>query len=137
MEDDLQYCGPDLTGLFSPTAEPKRIGGRVNRWQLDPNKVCQLYFISAHPDDLPDAPIKIGISYHPEARLSEMQAGSPVRLVLLGVRVGTLKAERRHHARFAADRLHGEWFTRSEPLMAVIRGKRGSRKPLHPDVEVL
>ncbi|WP_156884283.1 GIY-YIG nuclease family protein [Sphingomonas sp. gentR] len=113
--------GPDLEGLFPP--QRKRATERVNRWSLKPSSVCKLYFISAHPDDLQDAPIKIGISYHPEARLSEMQAGSPVRLVLLGVRSGTKKAERKHHETFAADRLHGEWFKRSEPLLAMIRGK--------------
>lgn len=114
-----EYCGPDLDGLWEdkPTARK----GEVQRWHLGPRAVCRLYFISAHPDDMVDAPIKIGISFHPEARLAEMQRVSPARLVILRVKQGGRIAERKYHERFAADRLHGEWFKRSEPLMEVIR----------------
>lgn len=119
--DDPEQWGPDLSDVIAE--KPRTYKGYVQRWHLGERKVCRLYFISAHPDDLQNAPIKIGISRHPEARIEEMQRTSPVRLVMLKVVVGGRALERRYHETFAADRLHGEWFKRSEPLMAVIRGK--------------
>lgn len=118
---DNEYCGPDLSELWKPS--DRGFKGGVQRWHIGPRTVCRLYFITAHPDDMPDAPIKIGISFHPEARLAELQASSPARLIFLRVRTGGRKAERRYHEQFASDRLHGEWFRRSEPLMQAIRCK--------------
>lgn len=122
MTEDAEYCGPDLGDLWE-VGVAKTYNGDVQRWHLGPRTVCRLYFISAHPEDMSDAPIKIGISFHPEARLAEMQRHSPARLVFLRVRQGGRAAERRYHEQFAADRLHGEWFKRSEPLMDLIRGR--------------
>lgn len=123
MIEAEEYCGPDLTDLWDAESCKPVYKGAVQRWHIGARAVCRLYFISAHPDDMPNAPIKIGISFHPEARLAEMQKVSPARLVMLRVRQGGRTAERRYHEMFAADRLHGEWFKRSEPLMDLIRGK--------------
>jgi hypothetical protein len=57
-------------------------------------------------------PVKIGFTSHvdPETRLSALQCGSPVKLILRAAVQGTVAEEAELHRRFAAQRLHGEWF---------------------------
>lgn len=64
--------------------------------------------------------IKIGASTAPAERLGAFQLQSPIRLELLAVCDGGLKAEREYHLRFAAHRLHGEWFERHPDILAEI-----------------
>lgn len=58
--------------------------------------------------------IKIGWTRRPPAgpggRLVQLQTAHPRKLRLLGVVAGALAAEANLHRRFAAYRLHGEWF---------------------------
>lgn len=65
-------------------------------------------------------PVKIGYTSALDARdrLSQLQTGSPVRLVLAAQRPGSHHDERELHRRFAQHRLHGEWFT---PTGAIER----------------
>jgi hypothetical protein len=65
-------------------------------------------------------PVKIGWSFSPEARLSQLQVGSPVRLLLIGSVPGTVEDEQALHARLAAYRLHGEWFSRSPAVEDAV-----------------
>lgn len=69
---------------------------------------------------------KIGISINPEARVFELQTGSPFKLhfhggSLIGPQGFNARAvERQLHRRLAKYRVHGEWFQCSEAeLMAV------------------
>jgi hypothetical protein len=59
----------------------------------------------------PDGTSKIGIAGDPAQRLRELQTGSPVILRLVGTIPGGLALERLLHRRFAAHRLHGEFFS--------------------------
>ena len=104
---------PDLT--VAPTS-----GLAPKRWQLPRGQPQLVYFISAHDDDMIAGPIKIGISDYPALRMAELQACSPTRLVILATCEGGKKRESDYHSRFASTRLHGEWFSRSEPLMRLI-----------------
>jgi hypothetical protein len=75
--------------------------------------------------------LKIGFTAgDPHKRLDKLQTGSPTRLVLLGLDVGTSATERALHARFSNERVRGEWFRVSENLFEhleyVARGCRGS-----------
>ena len=81
-------------------------------WSLGKLAEPEVYFIQAEC-----GPIKIGISVTPAARLHLMQAASPSRLTLLATVPGGKPVERRYHQRFAAFRLHGEWF---EPAPAIV-----------------
>lgn len=64
---------------------------------------------------------KIGFTKgQPEKRLAGLQTGSPSQLCLISMHPGTPETERRLHDRFAADRLHGEWFQLSHALRAYI-----------------
>lgn len=65
--------------------------------------------------------IKIGFSFDPNQRIRELSTSEPVEL--LGYITGGTDAERRLHDRFSADRVHGEWFTPSESLIAYLREK--------------
>jgi hypothetical protein len=76
-----------------------------------------VYFVQAGPAGL----IKIGVSADVERRLAGLRTHSPVPLSLLGVWPSAGKSgEQQLHARFAAHRLHGEWFQPSPDLLAHI-----------------
>jgi len=67
-----------------------------------------------------DSPIKIGASNCVEARLIELDAGSPLRLELLAQTPNVDKLEARLHALFHGQRCHGEWFHSSVELLSLI-----------------
>lgn len=64
--------------------------------------------------------IKIGCSYLPIERLRTMLCWSPVPLEILATAPGTQADERFLHSRFAADRIHSEWFRPSARLLDMI-----------------
>ena len=67
-----------------------------------------------------DGPVKIGSSANPAGRLKEVQTGSFRALSIMAVCSGGFAQERAYHQRFAADRLHGEWFARTPALETEI-----------------
>ena len=73
------------------------------------------YFIQAETGQ-----IKIGLAKDPRERLRTLQTGSPVALRLLAFIAGGYDAEQGYHARFAAHRLHGEWFAPHPDILAEI-----------------
>jgi hypothetical protein len=79
-------------------------------------KTGTIYFIGC--DGV--ARIKIGYSQSEAVRLADLQCGSPVTLSILATVTGTMDNERDYHARFAAHRLHGEWFERCPEIEAEI-----------------
>lgn len=64
--------------------------------------------------------IKIGMAYDLIKRLADLQCGSPIRLSILASGPGGRKDEAFYHQRFAAHRLHGEWFERHPDILAEI-----------------
>lgn len=64
--------------------------------------------------------IKIGYSTYPLNRLAAMHMGSPIPLRILALVRGSKAMERSYHQRFAAHRLHGEWFERCPEIEAEI-----------------
>ncbi len=110
------HWGPDLEGLWDHTP---RDSARAPHWTRDPNAGRLVYFIAA--SEISDGPIKIGSSRKPDARLAALQSGCPVRLEILALCQGGFERERGYHLRFAADRLHGEWFARNDKLERLIR----------------
>lgn len=73
-----------------------------------------------------DGPIKIGCSRWPESRLKALDIWSPFPLELLTSAPGENRDERNLHWAFREQRLHGEWFTASPKLYALIDGVRRS-----------
>lgn len=65
-------------------------------------------------------PIKIGKAANVAARIASLQTANPYPLTLLGTAAGGIERERELHERFAADRLHGEWFAPSLALLDFI-----------------
>lgn len=82
-------------------------------------QIREVYFIRAKTL----GHIKIGVSDNSRKRLALIQKHSPDELELLGVLECRNKGalEKQLHLRFAADRLHGEWFTPSPALMEIIQ----------------
>lgn len=96
---------------------------RNNRWGPPPATdrpadVRDVYFIQG----IDGGPIKIGVAGHPEIRMAEIQLMSPARLRILGTIRGVGQPEEhRLHRRFAAHRIHGEWFLPVPEITDYIR----------------
>lgn len=65
-------------------------------------------------------PVKIGVSSDPIGRLKVMQTGCPLVLQFIALRSESMAytRERELHNKYAEYRLHGEWFTVSDDLLA-------------------
>jgi hypothetical protein len=88
-------------------------GGKVK----DKLRDAVVYFVEAEGLDR----IKIGTATDIEKRFAELRTMSPVPLKLLAAVQGGVPVEQALHDRFAADRLHGEWFRASADLRSLIR----------------
>lgn len=73
------------------------------------------YFIGGE-----DGPVKIGFSRFVEGRLKDMCFHSPIKLLILATVAGGRGQETAYHDKFAAHRLHGEWFERCPEIEAEI-----------------
>jgi len=79
------------------------------------DRLCKAYFIGGDA-----GAIKIGFSVSPSSRLRAIQANSPIPVRILATASGGDAREAYYHARFAASRLHGEWFVRAPEILAEI-----------------
>lgn len=64
--------------------------------------------------------IKIGSARDIGRRMKELQTAHPVKLEVLASTTGGQPVERAYHERFAAARLHGEWFSPAPEILAEI-----------------
>lgn len=101
--------------------------------QLKPGRTM-IYFIQAEGI----GHIKIGFTDNDDAliRLASLQIGSPVKLRLLGTILGTADDEKDLHRRFAAYRIHGEWFDPVPELLMMI-GACGSAPQACSSIEIV
>lgn len=78
-----------------------------------------VYFIGTRPGE----PIKIGHTNWPQKRLNNIQGGNHRQLVILAaVMVSDAGGiEARLHDKFAAHRLHGEWFRWSRGVGQLVK----------------
>lgn len=76
---------------------------------------AQVYFIQTLNGE-----IKIGMAIDPQARMRGLQTSHPAQLTMLACCIGGHEQERQYHARFAAHRLHGEWFRPAPEILAEI-----------------
>jgi hypothetical protein len=82
-----------------------------------------VYFLTA---EAPGFPVKIGFTSKPsQMRSKSVQTGCPYRIVVLGTFPGGYRDENKLHRQFASQRLEGEWFARSDDLMALIKERVG------------
>lgn len=80
-----------------------------------PGPPQKVYFIGPA-----SGPVKIGIAAKPMDRLKALQTSHHERLEILATCEGGMEQERNYHTRFEADRLSGEWFTRTPEIEAEI-----------------
>lgn len=83
-------------------------------------KTERIYFIQSELG----GPIKIGCTNNLEKRLCDLQAGSPLKLILLGTIYGGYEKEENLHKRFGKHRIHGEWFNLSDDLYIYLKNKK-------------
>lgn len=74
-----------------------------------------IYFIGPE-----SGPIKIGYTVNVTLRLRDLRLANALPLKLWASIHGPTKLEREYHRRFAAHRLHGEWFERHPDILAEI-----------------
>jgi Meiotically up-regulated gene 113 len=74
--------------------------------------------------------VKIGVTYRLQQRLNGLRNSCPTPLTLLAYTPGDVWIEQAYHWRFAAARLHGEWFTRTDEINSVIDRLRA--EIMHP-----
>jgi hypothetical protein len=97
----------------------RRIEERVEKElarQPRPKRAFKTYFILGQLTEK----IKIGKSFAPQARLADLQVGSPDVLILLAVIDGD--QERKFHKKFAYAHSHGEWYY-SPDILAFLKKK--------------
>jgi hypothetical protein len=80
------------------------------------------YLIASHDGKA----VKIGKSADPRNRARELQTGHPLRLKI--VLVLDMDVEKQLHARFAKDRLVGEWFQLSDSIREFIEEQKGQKQ---------
>lgn len=81
-----------------------------------------VYFIQQ--DSLNNGPVKIGCATNPKTRLLQLQTASSNALIILHTIKGNIKLERELHAKFASDRIHGEWFVFSKEISEFIESTK-------------
>lgn len=69
--------------------------------------------------------IKIGKARDVQLRLRGLQTAHPVKLTVLATTTGGDAAEKAYHRQFAEHRLHGEWFSPHESILAEIERLKG------------
>ena len=82
----------------------------------------RVYFLQAEQGGA----VKIGRTNDVERRVADIQRMSPVPLQVLAIAEGGAALETRLHQKFYDDKKHGEWFSPSEGLMAMIEYYRGN-----------
>lgn len=80
-----------------------------------------------------DGPVKIGMTVDPPQRIKTLQTANAQPLRPLGLWQGTGADERALHEAFAADRLHGEWFTPNPDLVALAEWLDGGSCEWHAE----
>lgn len=89
-----------------------------------------VYFITAREVGR----VKVGCAFNPHDRFERLQTASPVELALEAVMRGAHKEERELHLRFAADRLHGEWFNITPEIELMILTYRAPKRLKRADL---
>lgn len=107
--------GPPHTSPDAPVPEPVPVVA-AHRAVAPVPREQRVYFIQG----VEGGPIKIGVSFDPDDRLSGLQTASPVRLRIIGLVAGGPSVERKFHERLAEHRLHGEWFSDAPEVLAAI-----------------
>lgn len=81
--------------------------------------------------------VKIGFSQEPDARLNQLQIGSPFPLEILCIRRGTIGMEQRIHSLYKDKRVTGEWFE-FEPaeIEGLKRGRFLAGRLLARDIQI-
>ena len=82
-------------------------------------RTAGVYFMRVHDR------VKIGVAKNVAARLESFQTASPFETHLLAVEPGDRQREAALHREFANDRVKGEWFRISQPLLTHIAKVRG------------
>lgn len=100
---------------FPPPEAFEACNEQVRYAVLDKAAERWVYFVRAETGQ-----VKIGVATCTTRRLRGLQTCSPVRLHLEAQTRGGATLESQYHARFAAHRLHGEWFSPHPDILAEI-----------------
>ena len=105
---------------------------RDKYWESDKSSTSSKKTYAIASEDM--AMVKIGRTERIESRLVDLQAASPVRLVLIATVDHDI--ERRLHKVLVKHRRHGEWFELNEEFMAWIRRTMRLCQASEPDANL-
>ena len=111
--DEVLGFGQQLAAMGVAMTE-----GRTEKIEVP--KPVTIYFIGPA-----NGPIKIGFAKRLSFRLRELQLANSYPLGVLASVEGPMLLEREYHHKFAAHRLHGEWFSRAPAILAEIERLNG------------
>jgi hypothetical protein len=117
FREEYEAC---LTG--SPPVKTSRRSFRKPKGRFSETYIGRVYFIGEDT-----GPIKIGFTRKLRTRLFELRVASHLDLRVLASIPGSLADEKAMHKRFAHAHLRGEWFNRTDDLMAEIRSLGGGK----------
>lgn len=106
--------------VYAPTFKPRPAA----RLHSPLPATMTIYFIRSAA-----GPVKIGRARRIEFRLRELRLSSPVALDIAATVEGPPDLERQYHHKFAAHRLHGEWFTPAPEILAEIERLNAGSSP--------
>lgn len=123
--DAIKKCRASDCGVVDMSAIYGAIlgGAALNRQarRVTKNKsedVASVYFIERD-----DGLVKIGYSYDPVKRLSQLKQQHRCGMKILSTIQGARKLEQELHTKFADSRVEGEWFKPTGDLMSLIHAR--------------
>lgn len=119
--DGLQHTCKACSAAYDAAyraANAERIAERARAYYAANTEQCAswVYFIRVGDT------CKIGVTTDVKKRLASLQTANPTTISLLVTIPGDKKIEHALHQRFAADRIHHEWFTFSPALVSYVEG---------------
>ena len=106
----------DIEYKFDKCKEYLFANNEIKKTEYAETEGDKVYFIST----LDESTIKIGYTKNISSRLSALQTGSPVKLILKGWLYGSSVDEKNLHSKFKKFRLHGEWFDFKKDIKKYI-----------------
>lgn len=91
----------------------------VTIWGAGPNDILQQAVYFAYSGGL----IKIGWSLTPRSRQAELSAASALPVTMILLVPGSEADERKFHKRFAASRVHHEWFRIDKKMRDFLKAR--------------
>lgn len=110
-------------GISNRKWDLRKLGVAIKQASIEPDASSifgEIYFLET------GGFIKIGYSMGADVRITQLQTASPYELILIGTIKGSLRNEEQLHSRLRHLRHRGEWFRKTNGLLAYIQWLRAN-----------